>query len=71
MAARIFIVLRLIIGVYCYTSVFERQNNRYVKLPVVHSTNRNVFADIWDNKRAITTVPLANRSDVAYYAKRS
>ncbi|KAI0010199.1 acid protease [Xylariaceae sp. FL0662B] len=68
MAVRLAIVLRLIIGAYCYASVRGRQNNRYVKLPVVHSTNRDAFADVWD-KRAITTVPLANRSDVAYYAK--
>ncbi|KAI1085432.1 acid protease [Whalleya microplaca] len=69
MAVRLIVILRLIIGAYCHTSIFERRSNRYVKLPVVHSTNRDVFADIWDNKRAITTVPLANRSDVAYYAK--
>ncbi|CAJ2506803.1 Uu.00g079890.m01.CDS01 [Anthostomella pinea] len=43
-------------------------SSRYVKLPVVHSINRKVFGDVWD-KRAMTTVPLANRSDVAYYAK--
>ncbi|KAI0017547.1 acid protease [Xylariomycetidae sp. FL0641] len=44
------------------------RDNRYVKMPVVHSTNRKVFADMWD-KRMIETVELANRSDVAYYAK--
>ncbi|KAI1120323.1 aspartic peptidase domain-containing protein [Nemania abortiva] len=47
----------------------ERSNNRYVKLPVVHSTNRQVFAKVYEDKRAISTVPLAKRSDVAYYAK--
>ncbi|KAJ8121236.1 hypothetical protein O1611_g10152 [Lasiodiplodia mahajangana] len=47
----------------------ERGNNRYVKLPVVHSTNRQVFAKVYEDKRAINTVPLAKRSDVAYYAQ--
>ncbi|KAI1150578.1 aspartic peptidase domain-containing protein [Nemania diffusa] len=47
----------------------ERSSSRYVKLPVVHSTNRKVFAKVYESKRAIATVPLAKRSDVAYYAK--
>ncbi|KAI1409506.1 acid protease [Hypoxylon sp. FL1857] len=68
MAARLIIFLHLIIGAYCHVSTLERRNDRYVKLPVVHSTNKKVFADFGD-KRAITTVPLANRSDVAYYAQ--
>ncbi|KAL7625975.1 hypothetical protein AAE478_002744 [Parahypoxylon ruwenzoriense] len=69
MAARLILILHLIIGVcYCHTSALGRRNDHYVKLPVVHSTNRKVFADFGD-KRAITTVPLANRSDVAYYAQ--
>ncbi|KAI8960379.1 acid protease [Daldinia sp. FL1419] len=67
MAARLFLLLDLVIGAYCQVSTVERRNSRYVKLPVVHSTNKNVFSDFGD-KRAITTVPLANRSDVAYYA---
>ncbi|KAK6949778.1 hypothetical protein Daesc_008099 [Daldinia eschscholtzii] len=67
MAARLFLLLDLIIGAYCQVSTIERRNSRYVKLPVVHSTNKDVFSDFGD-KRAITTVPLANRSDVAYYA---
>ncbi|KAI1643870.1 acid protease [Daldinia loculata] len=67
MAARLFLLLDLIIGAYCQSSTIERRSSRYVKLPVIHSTNKDVFADFGD-KRAITTVPLANRSDVAYYA---
>ncbi|KAI1423531.1 aspartic peptidase domain-containing protein [Xylaria sp. FL1777] len=47
----------------------ERRSNRYVKLPVVHSTNQQVFAKVYDDKRALTTVPLAKRADVAYYAQ--
>ncbi|ORY63480.1 aspartic peptidase domain-containing protein [Pseudomassariella vexata] len=43
-------------------------SGKYVKFPVIHSTNRDVFADVWA-KRGIQTVPLANRSDVAYYAR--
>ncbi|OTB02228.1 hypothetical protein M426DRAFT_74705 [Hypoxylon sp. CI-4A] len=68
MAVRLFLILNLIIGVYCQASSLERRSERYVKLPVVHSTNKKVFSDFGD-KRAITTVPLANRSDVAYYAQ--
>lgn len=48
----------------------ERRSNHYVKLPVVHSTNRQVFAKVYEDKRAIATVPLEKRADVAYYAKR-
>ncbi|KAI0436611.1 aspartic peptidase domain-containing protein [Xylaria telfairii] len=47
----------------------ERRSNHYVKLPVVHSTNRQVFAKVYEDKRAIATVPLEKRADVAYYAK--
>ncbi|KAK8058576.1 eukaryotic aspartyl protease [Apiospora phragmitis] len=39
-----------------------------IRFPVVHSTNREVFGDLWE-KRGIETLPLANRSDVAYYAR--
>ncbi|KAK6833071.1 Eukaryotic aspartyl protease [Apiospora arundinis] len=39
-----------------------------IRFPVVHSTNREVFGDSWE-KRGIETLPLANRSDVAYYAR--
>lgn len=39
-----------------------------IRFPVVHSTNRDVFGDSWE-KRGIETLPLANRSDVAYYAR--
>ncbi|KAI0148366.1 aspartic peptidase domain-containing protein [Xylariaceae sp. FL1272] len=42
---------------------------KYVKLPVVRSTNQKVFPKASTGERAISTVPLANRSDVAYYAK--
>lgn len=68
MAARLIFILHLIIGFYCHVSALERRDSHYVKLPVVHSTNKNVFSDFGD-KRAIATVPLANRSDVAYYAQ--
>ncbi|KAI0502876.1 aspartic peptidase domain-containing protein [Xylaria bambusicola] len=47
----------------------EPRSNNYVKLPVVHSTNRRVFAKVYENKRDVATVPLAKRADVAYYAK--
>lgn len=69
MAVQLIFILHLIIGVYCHVSAFERRDSHYVKLPVVHSTNKKVFSDFGD-RRAITTVPLANRSDVAYYAQR-
>ncbi|KAI1373015.1 acid protease [Hypoxylon crocopeplum] len=68
MAMRFIIILHLILAACCHTSALERRNGHYVKLPVVHSTNKKVFSDFGD-KRAITTVPLANRSDVAYYAQ--
>ncbi|KAI1114632.1 aspartic peptidase domain-containing protein [Nemania sp. NC0429] len=47
----------------------ERRSHRYVKLPVVHSTNRQAFAKAYEGKEAIAAVPLAKRADVAYYAK--
>ncbi|KAI1105648.1 acid protease [Jackrogersella minutella] len=68
MAVRLASFLYLIIGAYCHDSALERRTDHYVKLSVVHSTNKNVFSDFGD-RRAITTVPLANRSDVAYYAQ--
>ncbi|KAI1393179.1 acid protease [Hypoxylon trugodes] len=68
MAVRLTSILHLIIGACSFASALERRNDHYVKLPVVHSTNRKVFSDFGD-KRAITTVSLANRSDVAYYAQ--
>ncbi|KAH6661329.1 aspartic peptidase domain-containing protein [Truncatella angustata] len=48
--------------------------SKYVRFPVIHSTNTDVFSDVWTkrelwSKRGIQTLPLANRSDVAYYAK--
>ncbi|EMR65842.1 putative secreted aspartic proteinase protein [Eutypa lata UCREL1] len=52
----------------CYASRLGSRNDRYLKLPVVHATNRDVFGDVW-SKRDAATVPLANRSDVAYYAQ--
>ncbi|KAI0393135.1 eukaryotic aspartyl protease [Xylariaceae sp. FL0594] len=47
------------------------RSSHYVKLPVVHSTNRRVFSKAYQDKRAISTVSLAKRSDVAYYAELS
>ncbi|KAI0156690.1 acid protease [Hypoxylon sp. FL1284] len=68
MAVQLIFILHLIVGFYFHVSALERRDSRYVKFPVVHSTNKDVFADFGD-RRAITTVPLANRSDVAYYAQ--
>ncbi|KAI0880786.1 acid protease [Annulohypoxylon maeteangense] len=68
MAVRLILFLHLIIGAHCHVAALERRSDLYVKLPVVHSTNKKVFSDFGD-RRAITTVPLANRSDVAYYAQ--
>ncbi|KAK8065777.1 eukaryotic aspartyl protease [Apiospora hydei] len=39
-----------------------------IRFQVFHSTNREVFGDMWE-KRGIETLALANRSDVAYYAR--
>lgn len=41
---------------------------KYASYAIVHSTNKKVFGDMWE-KRALQSVDLANRSDVAYYAK--
>ncbi|KAG8157138.1 hypothetical protein KVR01_013128 [Diaporthe batatas] len=41
----------------------EIQNHTCIHMPIVHSTNKNIFS-----KRAVE-VQLANRSDVAYYAQ--
>ncbi|POS77900.1 eukaryotic aspartyl protease [Diaporthe helianthi] len=41
----------------------ETENHTCIHMPIVHSTNKNVFS-----KRAVE-VQLANRSDVAYYAQ--
>ncbi|KAI5856795.1 acid protease [Durotheca rogersii] len=69
MAARLALILQLIVGVsYSHAATLERRGEHFLKLPVIHSTNKDVFPDAWD-KRAIVTVPLANRSDVAYYAQ--
>ncbi|KAI1496778.1 aspartic peptidase domain-containing protein [Biscogniauxia marginata] len=68
MAAWFYILLHFAVAVCSANSSIKSRDGHFVKLPVVHSTNRNVFSGVWD-KRAITTVPLANRSDVAYYAK--
>jgi hypothetical protein len=70
MSLRLLSLTCLVIAAQCEgASPLERRTDRYVKLPVVHSTNRQVFAGVYDGKRAIATVPLAKRSDVAYYAK--
>ncbi|KAH9883551.1 acid protease [Xylariomycetidae sp. FL2044] len=68
MATNLLWFLYLLIVSCQRVSALERRENHYLKVPVVHSTNRDVFGDLWD-KRAIVTVPLANRSDVAYYAQ--
>ncbi|KAI0432256.1 aspartic peptidase domain-containing protein [Xylaria sp. FL1042] len=47
----------------------EQHSNHYVKLPVVHSTNRQVFAKVYEDRRDLSAVPLAKRADVAYYAQ--
>ncbi len=62
-------VCLVIAALYGDASSIGRRSDRYVKLPVVHSTNRQVFAKVYEDKRALATVPLAKRADVAYYAK--
>ncbi|KAK8113187.1 eukaryotic aspartyl protease [Apiospora sp. TS-2023a] len=42
--------------------------DKCIRFPVFHSTNKQVFGDMWE-KRGIETIALANRSDVAYYAR--
>ncbi|KAI1348674.1 aspartic peptidase domain-containing protein [Xylaria sp. FL0043] len=56
---------------YGDTLSIKQRSNRYVKLPVVHSSNRQVFAKVYEDKRDLSAVPLAKRGDVAYYAKLS
>ncbi|KAI1259091.1 acid protease [Xylariaceae sp. FL1019] len=65
MFLRVLALICLVTTINCSSSKAER----YVKLPVVHSTNRKVFSKADADERSISTVPLANRSDVAYYAK--
>ncbi|KAI3320362.1 eukaryotic aspartyl protease [Xylariaceae sp. AK1471] len=70
MSLRILSLVCLVIAAQCGgASPLEPRTDHYVKLPVVHSTNRQIFAEVYDDKRAISTVPLVKRSDVAYYAQ--
>ncbi|KAI2642489.1 aspartic peptidase domain-containing protein [Xylaria nigripes] len=46
----------------------DRRTDHYVKLPVIHSTSHG-YAKVYENKRDLTSVPLAKRSDIAYYAR--
>ncbi|KAJ2995590.1 hypothetical protein NUW58_g1235 [Xylaria curta] len=70
MSVRLFSFLCLVIAArYSDALSVQRRSEHYVKLPVVHSTNRQVFSKVYEDKRAIATVPLAKRADVAYYAK--
>ncbi|KAI0531517.1 aspartic peptidase domain-containing protein [Xylaria digitata] len=70
MSFRFLVFLCLVIVARCGNALsIERRSTHFVKLPVVHSTNRQVFAKVYQDKRAIATVPLAKRADVAYYAK--
>ncbi|KAH8653710.1 aspartic peptidase domain-containing protein [Xylariales sp. PMI_506] len=46
-------------------------SSKYVKFPVIHSTNQNIFPGIYSGRRDIETASLANLSDVAYYAQLS
>ncbi|KAI1326664.1 aspartic peptidase domain-containing protein [Xylariaceae sp. FL0255] len=61
--------ISLIIAAGTEASPLEPRGDNYVKLQVVHSTNKQVFSDFYRQKRAVAEVPLANRTDVAYYAK--
>ena len=66
---RLFSILSLAVAGFCVADAKTRPG-RYLKLPVVHSKNHDVFSDP-NSKRADTaTIPLANRSDIAYYAQR-
>ncbi|KAK5627595.1 hypothetical protein RRF57_003310 [Xylaria bambusicola] len=70
MSFRLLSLLCLVIAAsYGDALSIEPRSSHYVKLPVVHSTNRRVFAKVYENKRDVATVPLAKRADVAYYAK--
>lgn len=73
-------VLTLALAASCYAAEGLPQDDgpiaggRYATFPVIHSTNTDHFADVWAkrdvwSKRGIQTLPLANRSDVAYYAQ--
>lgn len=53
----------------CYASDAEPLPGHYLTLPVLHSTNRDVFGDP-SSRRDTATVELANRTDIAYYAQR-
>lgn len=74
-------VLTLALAASCYASGDLPQDDgpiasgRYATFPVIHSTNTDHFGDVWAKRdvwrRGIETLPLANRSDVAYYAKRT
>lgn len=71
--------LTLALAASCYASGDLPQDDgpiasgRYATFPVIHSTNTDHFGDVWAKRdvwrRGIETLPLANRSDVAYYAK--
>ncbi|KAI0476639.1 aspartic peptidase domain-containing protein [Xylaria cf. heliscus] len=70
MSFRLLSLLCLVLAArYSDALTIERRSNHYVKLPIVHSTNRHVFAKVYEDKRSIATVPLAKRADVAYYAE--
>ena len=70
MSIRLLSFLCLVIAaLYGDALSIEHRTNHYVKLPVVHSTNRQVFAKVYEDKRDVATVPLAKRADVAYYAQ--
>jgi hypothetical protein len=76
MASHLKNLATLVLVTCCHASNFGPRDGsattsgRYVKFPVIHSTNQDVFADVWA-KRGIQTIPLQNRSDVAYYAMRA
>ncbi|KAI0399891.1 aspartic peptidase domain-containing protein [Xylaria palmicola] len=70
MPSRLLLLVCLFLAArYGHALSIERRSDSYVKLQVVHSTNRQVFAKVYEDKRAIATVPLGKRADVAYYAK--
>lgn len=72
MASRLAAILALALSAGCHGSAIAPRDEsttpgQFLRCPVMHSTNA-IFADVWA-KRGIQTVPLANRSDVAYYAR--
>ncbi|KAI1435163.1 aspartic peptidase domain-containing protein [Xylaria sp. CBS 124048] len=70
MPSRLIAFLYLVLAVQNGDTLATTPRSRQlVKLPVVHSSNREVFGEVHDEKRDVITEPLIKRSDVAYYAQ--